>query len=312
METAISPSRAVRNPFEREAFVTWHAAGVLTGRTNAGRIPEDLRTRDGFCPSTAMFSGPGFRQGAPPPLLLTLNRPSAASSFVARAPNRTTCPPASRTASGQHAAACMPEPGIVRPQLPAVSSRTSGRAAHSGERNRPTPPSGIATLCTIRPHGYFLRTCLADGLRPPQEHFFAPLRALRRRGSRSAKQRYSPGRSPRPRWSVRGRFVHGGSCVRRTPGVRAPVDHGASLVYASHPSQTGSEAAILRDSIDLLYGLIAAAARSAAPSGAVSGCPKNTDHRARPHGVPGSRVPSNLTVSIQHTPPWLIKPTKHP
>lgn len=66
METAISPSRAVRNPFEREAFVTWRAAGVLTGRTNAGRIPEDLRTRDGFCPSTAMFSGPGFRQGAPP------------------------------------------------------------------------------------------------------------------------------------------------------------------------------------------------------------------------------------------------------
>jgi hypothetical protein len=83
METANSPSRAVRNPFEREAFVTWRAAGVLTGCTNAGMVSEELRTRDGLYPSTAMFSGPGFRQGAPPPLLLTADRPSAASSFVA-------------------------------------------------------------------------------------------------------------------------------------------------------------------------------------------------------------------------------------
>ena len=82
-----------------------------------------------------------------------------------------------------------------------------------------------------------LRTCLADGLRPPQGHFFAPLRALRRRGSRSMKLRPSPGSSPEASFE---RSVETSPTVFTasvaSPGVLAPFGHGASLVSASHLS----------------------------------------------------------------------------
>lgn len=59
------PSRAARNPFEREAFVTWRTTGVLTGRTNAAAVSRELRARDGSCPSSAIFPYPGFGQESP-------------------------------------------------------------------------------------------------------------------------------------------------------------------------------------------------------------------------------------------------------